>query len=180
MSSRDGRTWTRTFMEAFIRPGPEPAAWGGAHGNHTPAWGILPSGEHEIALYWAENYDNYPSTGRIPYLRRGTVRVDGFVSVTFPYAGGELVTKPLAWEGRRLVVNYATSAAGSATVELQDPAGRPIPGFREEECREFWGNEIARVVDWQHGDDLGRLTGRTLRIRFVMRDADLYSFRFCP
>ncbi len=107
-------------------------------------------------------------------------RTNARLSLHRPVDRGVVFCFDQPWESRRLVVNYATSAAGSITVELQDPAGRPIPGFREEEWREFWGNEIARVVDWQHGDDLSRLAGRTLRIRFVMWDADLYSFCFCP
>ena len=66
MSSRDGMHWDRTFMEAFIRPGPDPLNWGGAHANLTPARGIVPINNQEIAIYWADHYDNYPKKDLIP------------------------------------------------------------------------------------------------------------------
>jgi len=178
MSSRDGLHWDRTFMEAFIRPGPDPKNWGGAHGNMTPSWGIVQVNDTELAIYWAEHYDNYPKKDLIPRLCRGTVRLDGFISVNAPYAGGEMVTKPLIFEGRRLIINFATSAAGSVKVELQTAAGEPIPGFTLDDCIEFWGDEIQRVVAWKGGYDIGRVAGRPVRVRFVMKDADLYTMRF--
>lgn len=180
MSSRDGLRWDRTFMEAFIRPGPDPLNWGGAHGNTTPAWGIVPAGDHEMALYWADHYDNYPKKSLIPRLWRGLVRTDGFSSVNFPYRGGQMVTKPFVFAGRNLVINYATSAPGSVKVEIQDSSDRPIRGFTLEDCIEFWGDEINRFVEWKGGTDVSRLAGQPVRLRFVMHDADLYSIRFQP
>ena len=37
---------------------------------------------------------------------------------------------------------------------------------------------IERAVKWKEGSDLGALAGRPVRLRFVMREADLFSFRF--
>ena len=89
-----------------------------------------------------------------------------------------MVTKPLRFSGRTLVVNYATSAAGSLRVELQDENGEPLPGFGLGDCQEVIGDEIERVVSWKGGEDLSALRGKTVRVRFVMKDADLYSIRF--
>jgi len=86
IASRNGIRFERLFQEAFLRPGPSPANWGNGHGNNTPAWGLVLTGDGELSLYWNENY------GGTPHLRRGTLRVDGFVSVHGPAAGGELVT----------------------------------------------------------------------------------------
>ncbi len=181
MSSHDGRRWHRTFMEAFIRPGVDPKNWGGAHGNTTPAWGVVRTSEQELSIYWAEHYDNYPEdTGLVPQLRRGTLRLDGFVSVNAPYAGGELVTRTLTFAGKHLVINYSTSAVGSVKVEIQDSRQRPIPGFTLDDTVEIWGDETERVVAWRNGHDVSRLAGRPVRLRFVMKDADLYSIRFRP
>ena len=38
--------------------------------------------------------------------------------------------------------------------------------------------EIARDAVWSSGADLGDLAGRPVRLRFAMRDADLFSLRF--
>ncbi|HSW46416.1 MAG TPA: hypothetical protein VLM89_12680 [Phycisphaerae bacterium] len=178
MSSRDGLKWDRTFMEAFIRPGPDPLNWGGAHGNITPAWGIVPANQNEISIYWADHYDNYPKKDLIPRLWRGTVRTDGFISVNCPYRGGEMVTKPLLFKGKNLVINFATSAPGSVKVEIQDASGKPIPGYALADCIEFWGDEIERIVAWKGGTDVSKLSGKPVRLRFAMHDADLYSIRF--
>ncbi len=178
MSSHDGLHWNRPFMEAFIRPGLDPKNWGGAHGNQTPSWGLVQTGESEMSVYWAEHYDNYPAKEILPQLRRGVLRLDGFVSVNAPYAGGEFTTKPLVFDGRRLVINYSTSAVGSVRVELQDADGKPEPGFTLADSIEIWGDEIERTVAWKSGHDVGRLAGRPVRVRFVMKDADLYSMRF--
>ena len=42
----------------------------------------------------------------------------------------------------------------------------------------FSGDEIERVVHWQSGSDVRKLAGLPVRLRFIIRDADLYSLRF--
>lgn len=180
MSSHDGLHWNRTFMEAFIRPGLDRQNWGGAHGNNTPSWGLVQTGEDELSIYWAEHYDNYPAKEIIPQLRRGALRLDGFVSAYAPYAGGECVTKPLVFDGRKLALNVSTSAVGSVRVEIQNVDGKPSPGFALDDCIEIWGDELARVVAWKGGTDVSKLAGRPVRLRFVMKDADIYAFQFVP
>lgn len=102
------------------------------------------------------------------------------MSVNAPYGGGEFTTPPLKFEGRRLVINYATSAAGSVRVELRDSKGKPIPGYTLREFAQMYGDEIERTVSWQGGDDVSKLQKRGVRLRFVMKDADLYSICFKP
>jgi hypothetical protein len=43
---------------------------------------------------------------------------------------------------------------------------------------EIYGDQLERVVTWKNGSDLSALAHRTIRLRFVLQDADLYSFRF--
>lgn len=174
ISSRDGIHFDRTFLEAFLRPGPNPANWGNAHSNNTPAWGILPTGEKELSIFWSEN------CASIPQLRRGTLRLDGFVSVRAPYHGGELLTRPFQFTGKRLVLNFATSAVGSLRVEIQNDAGTPVVGYALTDSEMLFGDELLRTVSWTNGPDVSGLAGQSIRLRFVLRDADLYSFRFAP
>jgi len=171
MASRDGFHWTRLFMEAFIRPGLDQANWGHAHGNNTPAFGILDTAPGELSIYWAENY------GKIPRLRRGTLRVDGFASVHGPWKGGEMITRPLIFKGRRLVMNYSPSAVGAIRVEVQQDNGTPFAGLELSHCPEIYGDEIEREVRWEGGADLTAAAGHPARFRFSIKDADLYSFR---
>jgi len=181
MTSRDGQTF-RPWPEAFLRPGPQrEGTW--FYGDHYQAWGlvetksVLDGAPDELSLYATESTSGATSVGR---LRRYTLRVDGFVSVEAPAAGGEFVTKPIAFEGKDLLANFSTSAAGGIHVEIQATDGTPIPGYTLAESEETFGDELARVVRWKSGSDVSKLAGKPVRLRFVLKDADLYSIRFQP
>jgi hypothetical protein len=111
-------------------------------------------------------------------LRRYTLRLDGFVSVNAPLSGGELLTKPLIFTGNKLTLNFATSAAGDIRVEIQDENKHALAGFQLDECAPIFGDTPARTVSWNGGSDVSRLAGKTVRLRFVLRDADLYALQF--
>ncbi|MCA9069259.1 MAG: hypothetical protein KDA84_10070, partial [Planctomycetaceae bacterium] len=111
-------------------------------------------------------------------IRRYTLRMDGFVSVNAPLKGGEVVTKPLKFDGSRLEINFSTSAAGTLRVEIQAPSGKPIDGFALGDCAELFGDSIDRPVTWKNNPDLSLLAGKPVRLRFELRDADLYAFQF--
>ena len=95
-----------------------------------------------------------------------------------PYDGGEMTTNLLMFSGNSLIVNFATSAAGSIKVGILDAAGKPVPGYAIDNAVETVGDDIARVVRWERGSDVGALAGKPVRLRFVMKDADLYAIRF--
>ena len=200
MSSRDGRKWDRRFMEAWVRPGLGALNW--TDRSNAVATGVVPTGDDEISIYLIEHV-------RLPTarLRRLTLRPDGFVSLNASAAGGEVVTKPFVFQGSQLLVNYATSAAGSLRVEILDAAGQPIPGYALKDSADLFGDSVQQRVNWDNqGWDAGEswpkdtdrivarldqnrrqanlgwsvkhLAGQTVRLRFVLKDADLFSFRF--
>ena len=76
------------------------------------------------------------------------------------------------------MINCSTSAAGSVRVEIQDLAGRAVAGRALAESMPIIGDEIDRAVAWKGGSDLGALSGRPVRLRFVLKDADLYAIQF--
>ena len=171
MTSRGGNVYHRTFLESFIRPGIGHENW--VSRTNMPAYGIVPTGEHEMSIYVECNYAQ-PTV----HLKRYTMRFDGFASVEGPYDGGEMISRPLTFLGSRLTVNFATSAAGGIRVEIQDAQGKPIPGYTLDDAQELVGNEIERTVAWKGGSDVIELAGKPIRMRFVLKDADLYSLQF--
>lgn len=178
MASRNGVHFER-WNEAFLRPGPErPGTW--LYGHQYIAWhavetsSSLPGAPPEMSIYASEG--SWHGEGNA--MRRYTLRLDGFVSVRAPLSGGELVTKPLVFTGKQLTLNFSSSAAGDVRVELQDAAGTTLPGFELDKCDAVFGDALERVVTWQGKSDLGAWSGKPVRLRFVLRDADLYALRF--
>ncbi len=170
MSSRDGVHFRR-FADPVI-PVTAPQDRGGNRSNYM-TWGLvrLPGDDRHWSVYATEAYYRGPA-GR---LRRFTYRLDGFVSVRA--SQGELVTKPLRFQGDQLSINYA-APQGEVRVEIQDAAGRPIEGYKESQSIALKGDAIHQTVRWQQGEDVGRLAGQPVRLRFVLRNADLYAFVF--
>jgi hypothetical protein len=177
MSSRDGVRFHR-WGEALIRPGLQTDRW--ITRNNLTAWGVVytksntPQTAPELSIYSTEGYYE----GNACRLRRFTLRLDGFASVRANCQGGEMITRPLTFTGKTLEINFSTSAAGSIRVEIQDAVGKPIPGFALEDCPEIYGDQIGQSVAWNAGTDVGKLAGQAIRLRFVLKDADLYAIRF--
>ena len=171
MSSRDGITWDRTFKEAFIRPGLDKENWH-ERGIYFER-GIFQTSEDTLSMYCSDHW-RYPSTR----ISRYTLRTDGFVSVNAGYNGGEFTTRPLTFTGTELELNYSTSAVGSIRVEIQDAEGHALPGFGLDDFPEKFGDEIDGKMSWNGGGDVSALAGKPVRLRFVLKDADVYAFKF--
>ncbi len=170
MSSRDGVNWSRTFLDAWVRPGRDPKNW--TQRSNMPASGIVQLTDDEFSIYISEHYQWADNR-----LCRLTVRKHGFASVHAENSGGEFTTRPLTFTGKNLLLNYATSAAGSVQVEIQDSTGQSISGYALTDMPPLYGDELAAPVTWKAGSDLSALVGKTVRFRFVMKDADLYSLQ---
>ncbi|MDO5553962.1 MAG: hypothetical protein Q4G68_09375 [Planctomycetia bacterium] len=171
LTTRGGSTYDRTFMEALIRPDFDPGNWT-ARTNY-PACGIVQTSETEMSIYVNCYYAQPRSC-----LHRYSSRIDGFISINAPYNGGELITKPLTFTGSDLVINAQTSAAGNIQIELQDAQGNPIPGYELTNSPNLTGNWIAKKIVWNNEKQAKDLIGQPVKIRFVMKDADLYSLKF--
>ena len=174
MTSRDGHTFHR-WDEAIIPPGQNAHRW---HNRSNYAWyalvqthSRLPSNPPTLSMYANENFVAEGPTR----LRRYTYRVDGFVSLRAPYSGGVAITKPLSTAGDELLLNLATSAAGSVRVTVLNVAGDPIPGLRSPE---LYGDEIDQRVVWKDRKALADAIEGPIRLRFTLKDADMFSFQF--
>jgi len=171
MTTRGGDVYDRTFLEGYIKPGIGPRNW--VSRTNYPALNVVQTGPNEMSLYVNHDYAQPTS-----HLRRYSLRLDGFASVRAGASEGELLTKPLTFTGRELAINFATSAGGGVRIEIQDAAGQPLPGFALTDCREQIGNEIERIVTWNSGAKLADIAGKTVRLRVVLKDADLFAVQF--
>ena len=166
MTSRGGTTYDRTFLQSFVRPGHDPLA--GYARNNSPSNGIVPTGESEMSFYTVTHY-NHPTA----QLRRQMLRLDGFAEVHADYTDGTLLTKPLIFAGETLELNVSTSAAGFVRVEVLN-ADDEILATSED----MTGDAVDFAVRWVGRSDVVDLAGQPVRLRFTLRDADLYAYRF--
>lgn len=171
MTSRDGLTFRR-WSEPLI-PVTAPEDRDGNRSNYM-TWGLvrLPGADKECSVYATEAYYSGPDSR----VRRFTFRLDGFVSMHAGPEGGEIVTQPLTVAAGKLILNYVTAAAGSVQVEIQDADGTPLDGLTLDDCPPITGDEIDQPVAFRSGADMPG--SRAIRVRFVLTNADLYSFRF--
>ena len=172
MTTRAGTNrYDFTFRESLLRPGIGDENW--TTRNNYPACGVIQTSETEMSIFVQRHYAQTSA-----YLERMTLRLDGFASLNAPYDEGQMITKPLDFTGNRLELNYSTSAAGSIKVEILDVSGTPLDGYSLDDCDGLIGDEISAYVSWRGSTDLSKISGKPIKVRFVMNDADIYSFRF--
>ena len=104
------------------------------------------------------------------------LRRDGFVSLDAGPAEGYVLTKPLRIAGERLYLNLDGGRQGSAEVEIVGASGAPVPGFSRSDAVPAIGDAARLPVSWNGAGGLGRLAGRTVRLKIHLRSARLYAF----
>jgi hypothetical protein len=160
-------------------------------------YGVVPSlNERELYMYYLGTSDTHgwdrddrnnrllTAGGVAPQplqraISRLALRRDGFVSVHAGNDGGEFTTPSLRFSGQQLVLNIDTSALGEVQVEILDEQGKPLPGFSLADSDIIHSaNDISRPVTWKGASSLEKLAGKTVRLHFTLRDADVYAFEF--
>jgi hypothetical protein len=175
--SADGVKWSRPWREPWLGGGDK-----GAFDSEMvlgPADPII----HRREMWFP--YGGFPirhdttATDWNAAVGLAVTRLDGFAAWREAEGKvGELVTQPFRCDGDRLYVN-ADAPRGEVKVELLDDAGKPISGFEADACRPLRGDTLATDgrVRWHANDSLKAVAGRTVRLRFVITRADLFSFR---
>jgi hypothetical protein len=83
----------------------------------------------------------------------------------------------MTFTGKTLRLNYRTSSRGVLRVELQDAEGQAIAPYTADKCL-LRGDNLSATVAWGDKSDVSQLAGKPIRLRFLLRDAELFSFRF--
>ncbi|MAE63135.1 MAG: hypothetical protein CMJ18_02580 [Phycisphaeraceae bacterium] len=192
--SRDARTWQRVRpRSAFFAPPPN----GREHGAFDAA--VSTPGYSPPILYnnqlWFYYYggpcfhgDRFLTADRCIGLAK--LRPDGFVSLRAGNREGVVTTRPFTWPGGRLQVNVRVLGGnlwqydapetmdGWMRVEVLDDGGHPIAEFTRNEGDRFYRDDIAHEPMWGgRPQDLSRFEGKRIALRFLMRMAEIHSFR---
>ncbi|PYV07894.1 MAG: hypothetical protein DMG07_27305, partial [Acidobacteria bacterium] len=214
----DGAHWTRVAPHWwFMRPG----LWGTWDREHVAL--AKPIVRDDKILFYYTGHNVPCGSGLSGHLQHdlvhkvvegqrlgyaiglATLRLDGFVSLEGYEIGGTVTTRPLVFEGSRLIFNArapekpfsgmagadaqtgrasppvsSVGPHGTLKIEIQDAAGAPLPGFTAADFDVFSGDRVHQVATWKGRADLGALGGKTVRLKFFLHNAALYSFQFAP
>jgi hypothetical protein len=135
---------------------------------------------HGTPVLYASQFEDGTSTGRKTKYTSSiglvTWPLDRFVSVDGPAEGGTLTTVPVRHGGAQLEVNAHVKPGGALTIELLDPAGRPLDGWPASDP--VTGDSVRHSVTFGGSENVSQLAGRPIVLRFTLKSADLYSFAF--
>ena len=140
----------------------------------------------ELWIYYFGTNENHSmvldpaSARRKTAISRAILRLDGFMSADAAYEGGTLTTPSMVFSGSHLELNLDTSAGGMARVEILDERGKPISGFTSLDTDELNGNSVRMRVSWRGSQDVSKLAGKPVKLRFELRNCKLYAFQFVP
>lgn len=180
--SPDGMTWTWPSTDPYIPLEEQGHGRGGMLYNLT---GILRVGDQIYQYHMATDIEHHGQVGEVygynGLLNTGRIyrtvqRLDGFVSIDFPAAGGTIVTPPLEYSGSRLVLNV-DAGNGEGRVELRSADGTPLPGFTFADCDPIRDDATARVITWHGTADIAKFHQEGIRCAWHFFNAKLYAWQ---
>jgi hypothetical protein len=184
--SRDGILWRRVAPRYHYFPHGAPGTWesdavvpvapvvhDGRIWIYYTGWNLPYSKEALTRAHkgWFENGQRKQRA-----IGLATLRLDGFASINAGREQGTLVTKPLQVTGKSLLLNARVH--DELRVEILDTNDRPIPGYTVKECRRISSDNLSHVVRWRGRQSLEQLAGKSIKLRFLMTNGDLYAFKF--
>jgi len=195
--SRDGYHWDRPNRRPLIDVSERKGDWN--WGNvQSVAGGFLVAGRN-LNFYFSGRAGAAGKRDGGGAMGLATLRRDGFASMDAGPEGGVLTTRPLRFNGRFMFVNLKTNTpGGELRIEILHADGRPITVTKndtKQQLQPFTTNlfnplaadQTLMGVSWQPPapgqpgmQDLSLLAGRTVRLRFHLRNASLYSFWVGP
>ncbi len=161
--SRNGQGIIRPSYEAWIKPGLDPERW--LNRMNYIAWGMVQETPETLLFYHDRKHLVY------------RLRTDGFVSLHAGINAGTFTTRVLERRGGNLEFNVSTSAGGAFRVEVCNENGSAVPGYTFKDMKEFYGDSIAFVPEW-NGKKFTDLPAGKFRLNIRMRECDLYSVSF--
>lgn len=185
-ASRDLRTWDRLSYAVFLPLSPlsAPHVF-----DHASIFGTPPVRRgDELWFYYRGGSYTHMGRERISQIHKADeptsaihlarLRLDGFASVRAGEAGGMLLTKPLKITGSRLMANM-NAADGELRAELLDAeTGEAIEGYTLGDSVPTQADGVSVQLRWRGHETLEPLRNRTVRIRFHLRNADIYAVWF--
>ena len=183
VGSPDGMNWHRPRKkQPFLSPGVE-GAWDAGSVWHMKK--VVPWGRW-LYLYYMGNHRRqryrFPENFRAIGMCR--IQRDRFVGYYGDVNGAYLITKEVRVTGPKLLLNcsvehraFSRDWHGSVHTELVERTGRAIDGYTFRDCDPNHVDDLAHEITWKK-KDLSALIGRSVYVRFYLRNAYVFAFRF--
>jgi hypothetical protein len=179
--SRDGFNWHRPDRTPFLASTRTAGDWD--RGYLHAGVGICTVVGDELYFYYSGWSGLSPARGNNTYAGGTTgvalLRRDGFASMNAGEKGGTLTTRTLTFKGQYLFVNL-DAPQGELRVEILDENDHRIPPFSADNCIAVQCDKTRQPVKWKGVDNLSRLAGRKVKLRFHLRRGRLYAFWVSP
>ena len=108
------------------------------------------------------------------------LRRDGFVSFYADAQGGFVETRAIRFDGERLFVNV-DAGGGELWAEVVNARGREVLAiWSSAETTPVTGDHLRTELTWRDHEGVKNLRGKTVRFRFHLKNAHLYSFWLEP
>jgi len=189
-SSHDGLNWTRLPDRAkFIERGPE----GSFDEGQTMMLGApVEMGDEWLFYYCGTRLGQTASWHNVGAVGVAVLPKGRLVGRFADDRDGFLLTRELVIGGKHLEINCEILHTGIPGADqgirvglCRRTEGRNeqfddgyYEGFAIDRCDRIASTNLARRVTWQGNDDLGSLVGKPAYLRFHLRNAGVYSFRF--
>jgi hypothetical protein len=176
--SRDGFHWARPDRRAFLPVSEKYGDWN--WGNvQSAGGGCLVVGDK--LYFYVSGRAGVPGTSSsgVCTTSLATLRRDGFASLDAQQTEGSVTTRRLRFRGRHLFVN-ADARAGQLRAEVLDADGKTVAPFSRENCLPWKQDATLAEIRWRDAEDLARLSGTPVRLRFYLTQGRLYSFWISP
>ena len=112
---------------------------------------------------------------KLPGLAR--LRRDGFASLAAEERAGWVMTAPMICPGGRLHVN-ADASGGELAAAVIEQDGYHAPEYAAVRCAALDRDAVSHRLTWIERRDLDSLKGKEIRLKFYLRQADLFSYWF--
>ena len=172
--SRDGFAWERVaFGEPFLPLGPADSF---DCRQIRTASSMVTLGDRILLVY---SGSSHPHVSAHKYdIGVATLRLDGFAAIAANGGGaGTLLTRPLLLPPGELRVNASPEPGGSVRAEVLGGDGARLEGYGLDDCQAVETDTKDGLLRWRERALLPPCPTSGLRIRFVIREARLYSFR---
>jgi hypothetical protein len=176
--SRDGRHWLRPqHRESFIPLG-DADSWEADYSLSSFTAPILVG--DELFIYYAGSRnparDKKPESQWPLDLGLARLRRDGFVSLNAGEKPGQVITRPLTFQGTRLFVNAEVAEGGWVKAAVLTRDGGPVTARGLDDAVALRNGAVQTRMAWKETGELEPPGDEHLRILFQLKNAKLYSF----